>query len=62
VFTALNLGIRALDPNINQELLKVSIAYRCETNFVAIVPQTKQLKLPFLWAGGIGPLISSALG
>jgi predicted transport protein len=45
VFNALDLGIRALDPNVYQEVLKYYIAYKCETNFVDIVPQAKQLKL-----------------
>ncbi len=45
LFNALDLGIRALDPNIYQEVLKYYIAYKCETNVVDIVPQAKQLKL-----------------
>jgi hypothetical protein len=45
VFTALDLGIRALDPNVYQEVLKVYIAYKCETNFVDIIPQAKRLLL-----------------
>jgi predicted transport protein len=45
LFDALDLGIRALDPNVYQEVLKVYIAYKCETNVVDIVPQAKRLNL-----------------
>lgn len=45
LFRALDLGIRALDPNIYQEVLKLYIAYKSETNFVDIVPQVKRLRL-----------------
>jgi len=45
LYNALVLGLRALDPNVYQEVLKYYIAYKCETNFVDIVPQAKQLKL-----------------
>jgi uncharacterized protein with ParB-like and HNH nuclease domain/predicted transport protein len=45
VFEALDAGIRALDPNITQEVLKLYIAYKAETNFVDIVPQAKRLRL-----------------
>lgn len=36
--------IRALDPNVSQEVLKLTIAYKAETNVVDIVPQTKRLR------------------
>jgi len=45
LFHALDLGIRALDSNIYQEVLKYYIAYKCETNVVDIVPQVKRLRL-----------------
>jgi predicted transport protein len=45
VFDALDAGIRALDPNVIQEVLKLYIAYKAETNFVDIVPQAKRLRL-----------------
>ena len=45
LFDALDLGIRALDPNVYQEVLKYYIAYKCETNFVDIIPQAKRLLL-----------------
>jgi predicted transport protein len=45
LFDALDLGIRALDPNVYQEVLKLYIAYKSETNFVDIVPQVRSLRL-----------------
>jgi predicted transport protein len=52
VFDALDTRIRDLDPNVYQEVLKLYIAYKCETNFVDIVPQAKGLRIslnmPFL--------------
>ena len=44
-FDALDLGIRAMDPNVYQEVLKVYIAYKCEMNFVDFLPQGKPLLL-----------------
>ncbi len=45
LFDALDLSIRALDPNVYQDVLKVYIAYKCETNVVDIIPQAKKLHL-----------------
>jgi predicted transport protein len=45
VFDGLDARIRALDPNVSQEVLKFYIAYKAETNFVDIVPQAKRLRL-----------------
>ncbi len=45
IFDALDTGIRSLDPNVSQEVLKLYIAYKAETNFVDIVPQAKRLRL-----------------
>ena len=45
VFDALDARIRALDPNVTQEVLKLYIAYEAETNFVDVVPQAKRLRL-----------------
>lgn len=45
VYDALDARIRALDPNVTQEVLKLYIAYKAETNFVDIVPQAKRLRL-----------------
>jgi hypothetical protein len=45
LFDALDLSIRALDPNVYQDVLKYYIAYKCETNIVDIIPQAKRLLL-----------------
>jgi len=45
VFDGLDGRIRALDPNVSQEVRKLCIAYKAETNFVDIVPQAKRLRL-----------------
>jgi uncharacterized protein with ParB-like and HNH nuclease domain/predicted transport protein len=45
LFDALDLRIRALDPNVYQDVLKYYIAYKCETNFVDVIPQAKRLLL-----------------
>ena len=45
VFDALDARIRALDDNVTQEVLKLYIAYKAETNFVDVVPQAKRLRL-----------------
>jgi len=45
VFEALDARIQALDPNVTQEVLKLYIAYKAETNVVDIVPQVKRLRL-----------------
>ncbi len=45
IYDALDARIRALDPNVTQEVLKLYIAYKAETNFVDIVPQAKRLRL-----------------
>lgn len=45
VFDLLDARIRSLDPNVSQEVLKLTIAYKAETNFVDIVPQAKRLRL-----------------
>lgn len=39
LFDLLDARIRALDPNLSQEVLKLTIAYKAETNVVDIVPQ-----------------------
>ncbi|MFM7286973.1 MAG: DUF5655 domain-containing protein [Cyanobium sp.] len=44
VFDLLDARIRALDPNVSQEVLKLYIAYKAETNFVDIVPHAKRLR------------------
>jgi len=45
LFDALHARICELDPNVYQEVLKLYIAYKCETNFADIVPQSKGLRI-----------------
>ena len=45
VFGLLDARIRALDPNVSPEVLKLTIADKAETNVVDIVPQAKRLRL-----------------
>lgn len=45
LFEALRLELLALDPNIGEEILKLYIAYKAETNVVDIVPQSTRLRL-----------------
>jgi predicted transport protein len=45
VFEALRKQVLALDPCVNEEFLKLYVAYKAETNFVDIVPQAKRLRL-----------------
>ncbi|WP_115018721.1 DUF262 and DUF1524 domain-containing protein [Synechococcus sp. UW140] len=45
IFAVLDARIQALDPNITQEVLKLYIAYKAETNFVDVVAKEGQLRL-----------------
>ena len=45
IFDVLRREILALDPGIAEEILKLYIAYKAETNFVDIVPQAQRLRL-----------------
>ena len=45
LFEALRSAILALDPCVNEEFLKLYVAYKAETNFVDVVPQAKRLRL-----------------
>lgn len=45
LFEALRQAILSLDPCINEEFLKLYIAYKAESNFVDVVPQVKRLRL-----------------
>ena len=45
LFEALRKEVLALDPCVNEEFLKLYVAYKAETNFVDVVPQTKRLRL-----------------
>lgn len=45
LFDAVREAVLALDPCVSEEFLKRYIAYKAETNFVDIVPQSKRLRL-----------------
>ncbi len=45
VFEAFRKAVLALDPCVNEEFLKLYVAYKAETNFVDVVPQAKRLRL-----------------
>lgn len=45
LFDALRKAVLALDPCVNEEFLKLYVAYKAETNFVDVVPQAKRLLL-----------------
>lgn len=45
LFAAFHKEVLALDPCISEEFLKLYVAYKAETNFVDVVPQSKQLRL-----------------
>jgi uncharacterized protein with ParB-like and HNH nuclease domain/predicted transport protein len=45
LFDAFRKEVLALDPAVTEEVLKFYIAYKAETNFVDVVPQTKRLRL-----------------
>ena len=45
IFEKLRVEIIGLDPNVVEDVLKVYVAYKAETNFVDVVPQAKQLRL-----------------
>lgn len=45
LFDKLRVEIIGLDPNVVEDVLKVYVAYKAETNFVDVVPQSKQLRL-----------------
>ncbi|MFH1931750.1 MAG: DUF262 domain-containing protein [Pseudomonadota bacterium] len=45
LFEAFRKEVLALDPVVSEEFLKLYVAYKAETNFVDVVPQTKQLRL-----------------
>jgi uncharacterized protein with ParB-like and HNH nuclease domain/predicted transport protein len=45
VFEAFRKEVLALDPCVNEEFLKLYVAYKAETNFVDVVPQAKRLRL-----------------
>lgn len=45
VFEAFRKEVVALDPCVSEEFLKLYVAYKAETNFVDVVPQTRRLRL-----------------
>ena len=45
LFEKLRKGILSIDPCVNEEILKLYIAYKAETNFVDIIPRLKYLQL-----------------
>ena len=45
VFDGFRKAVLALDPGINEEILKLYVAYKAETNFVDVVPQQSRLRL-----------------
>jgi len=47
LFEAFRKEVIALDPCVTEEFLKLYVAYKAETNFVDVVPQSKRLRLSF---------------
>jgi uncharacterized protein with ParB-like and HNH nuclease domain/predicted transport protein len=45
LFDAFRKEVFALDPCVSEEVLKLYVAYKAETNFVDVVPQAKRLRL-----------------
>jgi len=45
LFEAFRREVLALDPCVTEEILKLYVAYKAETNFVDVVPQAKRLRL-----------------
>ena len=45
LFEAFRKEVLALDPCVTEESLKLYVAYKAETNFVDVEPQSKRLRL-----------------
>jgi len=45
LFESLRAAVLELDPCVKEDVLKLYIAYKAETNFVDMVPQAKRLRL-----------------
>ena len=45
VFDSFRKAVLALDPSISEEILKLYVAYKAETNFVDVIPQKTRLWL-----------------
>jgi uncharacterized protein with ParB-like and HNH nuclease domain/predicted transport protein len=45
LFESFRRAVLALDPCVSEEFLKLYVAYKAETNFVDVIPQSKRLRL-----------------
>lgn len=45
IFEAFRRAVIALDPCVTEEFLKLYVAYKAETNFVDVIPQSSRIKL-----------------
>ena len=45
LFELFRKEVLALDPCVSEEVLKLYVAYKAETNFVDVVPQARRLRL-----------------
>ena len=45
VFDAFRTAVLALDPCVNEEFLKLFVAFQAETNFVEVMPKAKRLRI-----------------
>ena len=45
LFETFRKAVLALDPCVSEEVLKLYVAYKAETNFVDVVPQKSRLRL-----------------
>lgn len=45
LFETFRKEVLALDPCVTEEILKLYVAYKAETNFVDVVPQKSRLRL-----------------
>ena len=45
LFETFRKEVLALDPCVSEEILKLYVAYKAETNFVDVVPQKNRLRL-----------------
>jgi len=45
LFEQFRKKVQALDPCVTEEILKLYVAYKAETNFVDVIPQSKRLRL-----------------
>lgn len=45
IFEAFRQEVMALNPCVTEEILKLYVAYKAETNFVDVIPQAKRLRL-----------------